>query len=243
MKGVIMAGGRGTRARPFTDYLPKAMMPAGSRPIIEYIINHMNASDVISDITIIADLKGLGGQIYHRYSGYSTKPIRFVQDSGSGTAGDLRHANLEGDFLLWFCDNLCALDIHQMANTYHNSGAAACIAVRSSRPEETGFANISKGMVTGFREKPTLDLPCPECLGIYIIGNTITGRIHDMEGPVNLSYDILQDAAGEGMVAAYDIGQAPWIDAESPAILDRNANTTYALISRMGDPSHAHTGV
>ena len=241
MNGIIMAGGRGTRARPFTDYFPKAMMPAGGRPVIEHVINHMGASDIISEITVIADIRGTGAQIRHRYEGYGAKPIKFVQDSGSGTGGDLRHADIEGDFLLWFCDNLCALDIPEMARTHRRFGGDACMAVRSRRPEETGFAEVSDGRVVRFQEKPVLELPYCECLGIYILGDSILHKIRGMDGPVNLSYDILQDAVREGGVAAYDIGDTPWLDAESPAVLARNQTLVDAIISGMGAGGPART--
>ena len=236
-----MAGGRGTRARPFSDYFPKAMMPAGGRPVIEHVLNHMGASDAISEITVIADVRGMGAQIRHRYGGYGAKPINFVQDSGSGTGGDLRHADIDGDFLLWFCDNLCALNIREMVNAHRRFGGDACMAVRSRRPEETGFAEVVEGRVVRFREKPVLELPYCECLGIYVLGDSVLRRIRDMDGPVNLSYDILQRAVLEGGVAAYDIGDTPWLDAESPTVLARNQTLVDAILSGMGADGPART--
>ena len=236
-----MAGGRGTRARPFTDYFPKAMMPVGGRPVIEHVINHMGASDAISEITVIADVRGMGAQIQHRYEGYGAKPVNFVQDSGSGTGGDLRHVDIEGDFLLWFCDNLCALNIREMVRTHRRFAGDACMAVRSRRPEETGFAEVVKGRVVRFREKPVLELPYCECLGIYVLGGSILRQIRSMGGPVNLSYDILQRVVREGGVAAYDIGDTPWLDAESPAALARNQTMVNAILSGMGAGGPART--
>ena len=237
-----MAGGLGTRARPFTDHFPKAMMPAGGRPVIEHVLRHMGASDVISDIVVVADLAGRGAQIRHRYADYGDKPVSFVQDSGSGTGGDLRHADVSGDFVLWFCDNLCPLDISGMVERHASSGAEACVAVRSRRPEETGFADVVDGMVTRFREKPVLELPACECLGMYVLGDAVLDRIRGMDGPVNLSYDILQGMPA-GSVAAYDIGDSPWVDAESPAVLDRNAALVESILSRMGAPGPARTRI
>ena len=236
MKCVIMAGGLGTRARPFTDYFPKAMMPAGNRPIIEHITGHLEASPMISEILIVADLAGKGAQIQNHYLGNTGKPIFFVQDSGSGTAGDLRHADLSGEseFLLWFSDNLCALDIEGMAGQYRSSGAAACIATRSRRQEETGFADVQDGMVVRFQEKPVLNLPYQQCLGMYIISDKVLEMIHQKEGHVNLSYDILQRLPESGGISAYDIGEEPWLDAESPAVLDRNEQVVREITSRMG---------
>lgn len=236
MKCVIMAGGLGTRARPFTDYFPKAMMPAENRPIIEHITDHLEASPTVSDILVVADLAGKGAQIQNHYSGHAGKRITFIQDSGSGTAGDLRHVDLAGEseFLLWFSDNLCALDIEGMVGQYRSSGAAACIATRSRRREETGFADVRDGMVARFQEKPVLNLPYQQCLGIYIISGRVLEIIHQKKGHVNLSYDILQHLPENGGISAYDIGEEPWLDAESPAVLDRNSEAVREIISRMG---------
>ncbi|MEM3107248.1 MAG: NTP transferase domain-containing protein, partial [Candidatus Nitrosotenuis sp.] len=59
LKAVILAGGKGTRARPFTDYFPKAMMPVHERPLISYIVDHLASFKSISELIIVADLKGL----------------------------------------------------------------------------------------------------------------------------------------------------------------------------------------
>ncbi|HII03246.1 MAG TPA: NTP transferase domain-containing protein, partial [Candidatus Nitrosotenuis sp.] len=63
MKAVILAGGKGTRARPFTDYFPKAMIPINGKPMIVHTIKHISSFDLISEIIIVCDLKGFGGQI------------------------------------------------------------------------------------------------------------------------------------------------------------------------------------
>lgn len=238
MKCVIMAGGMGTRARPFTDYFPKAMMPAGDRPLIEHITGHLESFDVVSEIVILADLAGAGAQIQHHYTHHAGKPITFVQDSGSGTGGDLRHLDLsgEGEFLLWFSDNLCALDVEEMAARYRASGADACIATRSRRREETGFADVSGHMIVRFQEKPVLSLPYQQCLGIYVLGSRVLEMIRSRAGPLNLSYDILQRLPDSGGISSYDIGEEPWLDVESPGILDRNREVVSEIISRMGRP-------
>ncbi len=233
-----MAGGQGTRARPFTNHFPKAMMPILGRPMIEYIIDHLERCDIISDIIIICDLSGLGGQIEHHYSGYTGKKITFIQDSGQGTGGDLLHAPLqnESEFLLWFCDNLCSLDIVAMLERYRDKHSLACIATRKHRQEETGFADVSDGIITSFREKPILELPFHECLGMYILNGSLLDMIRQKGGPVNLSYDILQNLP-LGSISAHDIGDSRWIDAESPAIIERNQKYVSHIIRSMSDHS------
>lgn len=237
MKCVIMAGGKGSRARPFTNHSPKAMMPAEGIPVIERITDHIESSGVISDIIIVADMVGLGAQICHHYAGRPN--ITFVQDTGSGTAGDLRHAPIdnESEFLLWFCDNLCALNIEAMIRHYRTCGTAACVATRHLRPEETGFADVKNGIITRFREKPVISMPYHQCLGIYILNNSIYRTIKDSSGPLDLSYDILQHLPRNGGgISAYDIDTTPWLDAESPGVLERNRDILLKIISQMDTP-------
>ena len=63
LKAVILAGGKGTRARPFTDYFPKAMIPVHGKPLIFHIIKHLSKFDIISEIIVICDLKDLGNRL------------------------------------------------------------------------------------------------------------------------------------------------------------------------------------
>lgn len=241
MKAVIMAGGQGKRARPFTEYFPKTMMPINGKPIIQYITDYLESFDAISDITIITDLSNMGAQIQNYYK-HGDKPITFVQDGSDGTGGDLRYADVRGDFILWFSDNLCALNIPSMTELYKSKSASACIATRSYRQEETGFAIVTEdNVVQEFREKPVLRLPHQECLGIYMLGDNVMHAIREKSGHVNLSYDILEELSKTGTVVSYDIGSTPWVDIESPIILDRHNDTIQTIIQQMESASSAQT--
>jgi len=244
MRAVIMAGGSGTRGRPYTDYFPKSMSPLLGRPMIEVIARHMCASRAIDGLVVIADLGGQGAQVRnHLERARLGRPVSFVQGADGGTAGDLLGARREigsGPFLLWFSDNLCALDIGAMARHHEKSRRAACVAVRSRRREETGFAVVRGGMVEEFREKPVVDLPMSECLGIYVLDSSVLRDVRARaagSGRVDLSYDILQPMAAAGRVSAYDIGGAEWLDVESPVVLDRNARVAAKIAAGMGNGS------
>jgi len=119
VKVVILAGGKGTRGKPYTDYFPKAMIPINGKPLIHYVLKHINSFKFIDEIIIVSDFNGLGGQISNYLDNSNfRKKLKFVQDSQNGTAGDLLHASkfLKGstEFLLWFVDNLCAIDLKKM---------------------------------------------------------------------------------------------------------------------------------
>ena len=240
MKAIILAGGKGTRGKPYTEYFPKAMTPINDKPLIDYIVKYLNSFDFIKEIIIISDYTGLGSQIKNYYSPKNGKKITFVQDTQSGTAGDLLHIEdkLKGDseFVLWFVDNLCAIDLVKMRKVFKEKNSIACIATRTKRKEETGFAVVENGIIKEFKEKPTMKLQLSECLGIYILGKEVIKRIKakTKQKEINLSFDILQQLSKEGKISAYDIGDKEWIDAESPMVLERNKIVVKKIIKQMG---------
>lgn len=237
LKAVILAGGKGTRARPFTDYFPKAMMPINGKPLIRYIVDHLSSFSSISEIIVVTDLKGLGGQVKHYFDNYGKKPITFVQDSSSGTAGDLLHlaSKIKNEsFVLWFTDNLCALDIDKMYMQYAKKGSMACIATRQYRREETGFAQVKDGIITKFIEKPFVKMQDLECTGIYILSSKILDLIKKEKSKnMNLSYDVLESLSKKKLVSSFDIGKIPWVDIESPTVLERKASDIKKIIRQM----------
>jgi mannose-1-phosphate guanylyltransferase len=238
VKAVILAGGKGTRGKPYTEYFPKAMTPINGKPLIDYVVKYLKSFDIVNEVIIISDFKGLGGQIKNYFE--NQKNIIFVQDSQSGTGGDLLHIsdNLkdESEFVLWFVDNLCAIDIKKMRDFFREKNSSACIATRTKRKEETGFATVENGIVKEFKEKPVMKLQLSECLGIYMLGKDIIKRIKSKQNQkeINLSYDILQQLSKEGKISAFDIGEKEWIDAESPMVLERNEKAVKKIIKQMG---------
>ena len=238
MKAIILAGGGGTRGKPYTEYFPKAMTPINGRPLIDYVVKYLKSFSFVKEIIIISDFNGLGGQIKNYYG--NQKNITFVQDSQSGTGGDLLHIEKklkgESEFLLWFVDNLCAIDLKKMKECFREKNSSACIATRAKRREETGFAIVEDGIIKEFKEKPVMKLQLSECLGIYILEKDIIKRIKakQKQNKINLSYDILQQMSKEGKISAYDIGDKEWIDVESPMVLERNGKMVMKIIKQMG---------
>ena len=238
MKAVILAGGKGTRGKPYTEFFPKAMSPINNKPLIDYVVKYLKSFSFIKEIIIISDFNGLGGQIKNYYE--NQKNITFVQDSQSGTGGDLLHIERklknESEFLLWFVDNLCAVDVKKMKEVFKKKKSSACIATRTKRKEETGFAIVKDGIVKEFKEKPIMELQLSECLGVYMLGPDIIKRIKkkQKQKEINLSYDILQELSKEEKISAFDIGDKEWIDAESPMVLERNEKTVKKIIKQMG---------
>jgi len=238
VKAVILAGGKGTRGKPYTEYFPKAMTPINGKPLIDYVVKYLKSFNFVNEIIIVSDFNGLGGQIKNYYE--NQKNITFVQDSQSGTGGDLLHIEKklkdEPEFVLWFVDNLCAIDLKKMRELFREKNSSACIATRTKRREETGFAKVENGIIKEFKEKPVMKLQLSECLGIYMLGKDAIKRIKakQKQKKINLSYDILQQLSKEGKISAFDIGDKEWMDAESPTIIERNEKTVKKIIKQMG---------
>ena len=238
MKAVILAGGSGTRGKPYTEYFPKAMIPINGKPLVDYVVRYLKSFSFVDEVIIISDFDGLGGQIKNYFG--NQKKITFVQDSQSGTGGDLLHISNklknESEFVLWFVDNLCAIDLKEMRELFKEKKSSACIATRTKRKEETGFAKVENGVIQEFKEKPIMKLQLSECLGVYMLGKDIIKKIKakQKQKEINLSYDILQQLSKEGKISAFDIGDKEWIDAESPTILERNEKAVKKIIKQMG---------
>jgi len=237
VKAIILAGGKGTRGKPYTEFFPKAMSPIDDKPLIDYVVKYLKSFNFIKEIIIVSDFNGLGGQIKNYFG--NQKNISFVQDSQSGTGGDLLHIEKklkgESEFLLWFVDNLCAVDIKKMRAIFKEKKSSATIATRTKRKEETGFAIVENGIIKEFKEKPIMKLQLSECLGIYMLGPDIIKRIKKLKKKeINLSFDILQQLSKEGKISAFDVGDSEWIDAESPMVLERNQKTVKKIIKQMG---------
>jgi len=238
LKAIILAGGSGLRGLPFTRFIPKAMIPCNGKPMIYYIVRHITRFKLIDEIIIITDLKGLGGQIHNYFHNTKyEKNITFIQDSQKGTAGDLdciSTKQISEPFLLWFADNLCAIDIQKMKLHFADENSYVCIATRNKRQEKTGFAQVENNIITQFKEKPVIELQLEECLGIYIMNSGILDIIHKLVGQsINLSYDILQKLVRNKNISSFNIENQQWLDIESPATVTYNKELVSSITKLM----------
>ena len=53
MKAIILAGGKGTRGKPYTEYFPKAMTPIKGKPLIDYVLKYLKSFSFIDEVIII----------------------------------------------------------------------------------------------------------------------------------------------------------------------------------------------
>jgi NDP-sugar pyrophosphorylase family protein len=158
MKAVILAGGLGTRLRPYTTVFPKPLMPIGDMPILEIVLRqlkHAGVTDVTLAVSYLAELMeafcGDGSRfgLRLRYS-RETKVL--------STAGPLKLIDgLDDTFLVMNGDILTTLDFAALVRHHKSRGAAATIALhRRSVKIDYGVVEASPetGDLARFIEKP-----------------------------------------------------------------------------------------
>lgn len=162
MRAVILAGGRGTRLRPFTTSFPKPLMPVGDLPILEILLRQLKAHGV-TDVTLLT------GHLAYLLEGYFEDGRRLGmridylrEEQPLGTAGPLRQlaGSLVDDFFVMNGDLLTDLDFSALMEQHRDSGASVTVSVYA-RPEKIDLGVLKlddSGDVVGYDEKPTLHL-------------------------------------------------------------------------------------
>lgn len=126
MQAIILAGGKGTRLKPYTIVFPKPMVPIGDYPILEIVIRQMKTFG-FTDITLtVGHLKELLQAFFDNGSRWGVKISYSMEDKPLGTAAPLRLVkNVEKDFLVMNGDILTNLDYKKFFE-YHKENNALC---------------------------------------------------------------------------------------------------------------------
>ncbi|MHC1683856.1 MAG: sugar phosphate nucleotidyltransferase [Clostridiaceae bacterium] len=175
MKGIIMAGGEGSRLRPLTCNLPKPMMPMIGKPVMQYAIELLKKYG-IRDIGVT--LQYLPDEIQDYFGDGSELDVRlryFIEDIPLGTAGSVKNAEdfLDETFIVISGDALTDINLKQAMDFHKEKGALATIVLKEvSVPLEYGVVVTDKNSkITGFLEKPRWNevISDKANTGIYIL--------------------------------------------------------------------------
>ena len=157
MQAIILAGGKGTRLKPFTNILPKPLMPIGDKSILEIIIEQLSQLG-ISDIYISCGyLSHLIKAIFEDGKKFGVNIKYSVENRPLGTAGPLSLIleNLEDNFIVLNGDILTTLNFKNLYNTHksRNSDATICIKKREIKVD-FGVIETEKEKFINYNEKP-----------------------------------------------------------------------------------------
>ncbi|MCD6097652.1 NTP transferase domain-containing protein [bacterium] len=168
MKTVILAGGKGTRLRPYTTIIPKPLLPVGGMPILDVVLKQL-ASYAISEVHLAV---GYLGELIKTYFGkerYGMPLYYHFECDPLGTAGPL--ANIEGlddTFVVMNGDVLSTLDLDEFVEFHKSKKAVASIATYNRDVYiDFGILKIDENRyLTDYIEKPTLKYSVS--MGVYL---------------------------------------------------------------------------
>jgi NDP-mannose synthase len=212
MRAVILAGGLGTRLRPYTTVLPKPLVPVGDRPILEHILRQLSAAG-IAHVDLCVSHLGELIQVYFSQSHSVPDGMTLAfhwEDEPLGTAGALRVVpDLDGTFIAMNGDVLTTLDYRALLEYHQSRAAALTIATYRKRVNiDLGVISSEDGFVTDYREKPILDYDVS--MGIYVY-EAATLRHLPEQGPCQFPELVLRLVEAGERVAVFT-SDAEWYD-------------------------------
>lgn len=207
---VIMAGGKGTRLYPYTQILPKPLIPIGSKTITEHIIDRfLNIG--CKDISMIVNYKKRFIETY--FAEESAYSIHFVEEETFfGTGGGLKLLeDIKETFFMTNCDILLDadyLDIYRRHKREHNIITMVCAKKKEVIPYGTVERDES-GQLRKLTEKPTFSFLVNT--GFYVIEPEFLAKIP--ENTFIHITDIIENCIKEGeRVGVYEVEEEAWMD-------------------------------
>lgn len=207
---VIMAGGKGTRLKPYTDILPKPLIPIGDKTITEHIMEHFNRFGC-SDFYMIVNYKK---QFIKAYFLESDAHIHFVEEEqflGTGGGIALVGKDIKETFFLTNCDILLEADYGEILKQHkdqQNIITIVCAEKKVVLPYGTVEID-GEGRVMEFREKPGFQFHTNT--GFYVIEPAFLDKIPP-NTYINIT-EIIESCIRDGeKVGTYLVDEENWMD-------------------------------
>jgi len=232
MKGVILAGGLGTRLFPLTKITNKHLLPVYDLPMIYYPIQTLvNAG--IDDIMIVTGGRNSGDflRLLGNGSEFGLKHLNYTYQEGEGgiaAALSLAEHWAAGDSIaVVLGDNLIEGNICQaVANFREQDGGAKILLKEVSDPERFGVATLSGDRVTKIVEKPSQPETNYAVIGIYMYDGTVWDIIGGLEPSKRGEMEItdVNNRFIEDGTMTFEVLDGWWTDAGTFESLHRASN-------------------
>jgi len=227
-KGVILAGGKGTRLYPVTKAIPKPLLPVKGKPIINYLVD-LFLSFGIRDIALLINKSFKEDFDWWEKRYYPENKIKFGEETEPlGTFGGLWYLKkwLSGNyFFLSNGDELKKINLVRMSEfhqkmvrqAHHKIKPIATVAlVQVPNPKDYGVAICKQGLVQKFLEKPRRPPSKYINAGLYLFSPEIFNypawqAWHTRPKFLMVEKDIFPKLAKEGKLAGFKF-QGKWLD-------------------------------
>jgi NDP-mannose synthase len=173
-RAVILAGGKGTRLRPYTVALPKPLMPIGDHPIMEVIVRQL-AGFRYERITMAVNHQAdLIKAFFHDGTKWGIPIDYSLELEPLSTIGPVKLIpDLPENFLLINGDVLTDLDLGGLYEDHVASGSLFTVAA-AARTHIVDYGVLETdgaGRLSAFREKPSLQYLCS--MGVYVVNRKV----------------------------------------------------------------------
>jgi glucose-1-phosphate thymidylyltransferase len=188
MRGIILAGGNGTRLKPLTNVVNKHLLPVYNKPMIYYPIQSMVDSG-ITDILLVCGGQNAGE--FLRVLGNGTEfGLKHIAYTYQKEAGGIAHALAlaedwtDGDSIcVMLGDNILENPFHEAVEEFNNNPVGARIFVtQNDRPEWYGVVTLdSHDHVKDIVEKPKKPKSNWVAIGLYMYDSGVWKRLKDLK--------------------------------------------------------------
>ncbi len=214
-RAVILAGGQGTRLKPYTVVLPKPLMPIGEYPILEVIIKQLAYFGFTHVTMAVNHLAQLIQAFFGDGNKWGLKIDYSLEDKPLSTMAPLKLiTDLPDDFLIMNGDILTDLNFKEFYE-YHIKNKNIFTISSYQRELKTDYGVLDtdeNGKLFGFREKPVLKYNVS--MGIYMANRQILDSI-----PENKAYgfdQLMVDLINADKPASVKVYNGYWLDIGKP---------------------------
>jgi glucose-1-phosphate thymidylyltransferase len=220
LKGVILAGGTGSRLMPLTKVTNKHLLPVGQKPMIYYPIGKLTAIG-LEEILIVTGIEHMGDVVSLLGSGrdFGCRFTYKVQDEAGGIAQALSLAEdfVHGQRLVVILgDNVFEDNLKKYADKFIAQKTGARLLLKQVQvPQRFGVAEILDGKVISIEEKPKEPKSDYAVTGIYFYDTSVFDIIRTLKPSTRGELEIthVNNAYIARGQLAYDILDGWWTDA------------------------------
>jgi len=221
MDVIVLAGGFGTRLRPWTESIPKPLLPILDKSMIEHVLDVLPESQV--DRVLIAAGYGIE-QIREHFDGiplpYEVVIVEEKEPLGTGGAiANCREHLSGGTFCVINGDLITSLRVEEMLEFHTSKGGIATISLwEVEDPSRFGVADYTQetGKIMRFQEKPTIEEAYSNLInaGTYLLEHDIFDMMP--EGAHSMEKDVYEKIAESGSLNGFPF-EGMFVDAGTPS--------------------------
>ena len=231
MRGLLLAGGYGTRLRPLTSTGNKHMLPIANKPMLVYGLEHLRNAGITDICIILGPIKEgvvetLGdGSKYGVHLTYINQP----EPKGLAHAVMLAEEHLRGEpFVMYLGDNLIRQGVKPLVEEYNRTESDCIVGTTQVKnPSQFGVVVFDdKGKITRFVEKPKELISDWALIGIYIFNDKVFEALKKIKpswrGELEIT-DTIQTLLADGAKVGVQKVQGWWKDTgKSDDLLEAN---------------------